>query len=570
MRKKCIAVFVCVALLLTCATALVACDNNKGNGVENKTSIVYLGDSIAEGILGASPVSLRHEYAYANIVGRRNDYRYVNHSVSGHLTADLLALLTNKTGYDGARMLISNVRTADIIHISILGNDLLQDMNMNQVVLEAAEDTYFTIDRIIREAEYNIADIVTKLKELNADATIIFQNVYNPLSENSTLVDAPTREALRTQYGVYPEDYRELGGKILSRLNGVLTNYLDEHPGAFHIVDAQAEFDRIYEADPERGKSLIYPDYIHPSNEGHAVLADATQRKLEELKLANADFALKEYKTMRVNLLKNHFAKAVSDIDVAVAQINAMTSCEAVTEVFFQITDGKIPEYKNEFKPTSTPDTVVETTYKLSDESSVWGLVTGPVLSLIVDIDKSCVILRNNGTMTLRLIVRDDIMDNLGSLESLFPDLNIDSMLATFNVTYLVDTYLKNLFPGFVQSDISGSFGLMDDSFGAHFLGLEDKTDPVVANLIDALQQGGLPSPLQLPAGFGVEMNATYEYRTVTDVDGNTYQAVYLTPYDSDTQPYVVMTVSPATAEKAEQLRFMIDFIKLDFIAYKV
>ena len=70
MRRKFIAAVLVIVMLACCVAVLAACNDDKA--VE-KTEIVYLGDSIAEGILGASPLGLRHEYAYANVLGRRND-----------------------------------------------------------------------------------------------------------------------------------------------------------------------------------------------------------------------------------------------------------------------------------------------------------------------------------------------------------------------------------------------------------------------------------------------------------------------------------------------------------------
>ena len=95
--KRVFALILCLALIIGCVAAFVACSPDDpeestpdrfywGEGKEvatsDKTQIVYLGDSIAEGILGASPLPLRHEYAYGNVIGRRNDYSYANHSVS--------------------------------------------------------------------------------------------------------------------------------------------------------------------------------------------------------------------------------------------------------------------------------------------------------------------------------------------------------------------------------------------------------------------------------------------------------------------------------------------------------
>ena len=148
MRRKFIAAVLVIVMLACCVAVLAACNDDKA--VE-KTEIVYLGDSIAEGILGASPLGLRHEYAYANVIGRRNDLTYYNHSVSGHLTKDLRAILENEDlDYDRARGLLLHVSEADIIHISILGNDVLQDrmdgafetepVTMHNIIREAAED----------------------------------------------------------------------------------------------------------------------------------------------------------------------------------------------------------------------------------------------------------------------------------------------------------------------------------------------------------------------------------------------------------------------------------------------
>src|SRR5699024_7766702 len=104
------------------------------------------------------------------------------------------SVVNNQIGYDGARMLISHVMTADVIHISIIGNDVLQDRNdfdpaitMHNIVVEAASDNYTSIDRAlngegnIKGAISNIRAIVDRLRELNPDAVIVFQKVYNPI-----------------------------------------------------------------------------------------------------------------------------------------------------------------------------------------------------------------------------------------------------------------------------------------------------------------------------------------------------------------------------------------------------
>lgn len=576
MKKKIIASVLCVVLLACCAAALAAC-NNDGETAE-ETEIVYLGDSIAEGILGASPLGLRHEYAYANVLGRRNDFEYYNHSVSGHLTKDLLALLNNDLGYDGARGLILHVQEADIIHVSILGNDLLQDMSMNDVVLEAAQGLYTIIDGIAETAYENITGIVARIRELNPDATLIFQNVYNPLSEKSTLVDEETRATLAAEHDTYPEDFRQLGAGILDRLNGVLDRYLAEHPGAFIIADAQAEFDRIFAEDYERGKDLIYPDYIHPSNEGHAVLADLTQGILEEQGLANASAALAEYKTMRKNVLDNYFDGIVTDIDGVKAAIDSAADCSAVTEAFFDATRGLTPDYSEinyDYAAQSTTSTSSDMSFAVnwnasslmgvslggesgSDSGDILGMLLGIVDDLF-DRNKTGVSLGADGTMRLSLVLDPEMAEGLAMFLPALGGLDMASF---------ADTYLEPIMPGFTSMDIIEVFGLAEESLGLKVVSDGD-TDAFLRLLAGALFDGGqLPEDIAIPEGFGLVLESTYTLRTVTYPDGTAYTGVFLTPSDPDTQSYIVMTMYDYS-DGTHALNLKVDFLKLDLWLYE-
>lgn len=580
MKKKIIASVLCVVLLACCAAALAAC-NNDGKTAE-KTEIVYLGDSIAEGILGASPLGLRHEYAYANVLGRRNDFEYYNHSVSGHLTKDLLALLNNDLGYDGARGLILHVQEADIIHVSILGNDLLQDMSMNDVVLEAAQGLYTIIDGIAETAYENITGIVARIRELNPDATLIFQNVYNPLSENSTLVDEETRATLAAEHDTYPEDFRQLGAGILDRLNGVLDRYLAEHPGAFIIADAQAEFDRIFAEDYERGKDLIYPDYIHPSNEGHAVLADLTQGILEANGLADASAALAEYKTMRKNVLDNYFDGIVTDIDGVKAAIDAAADCSAVTEAFFDATRGLTPDYSEinyDYAAQSTTSTSSDMSFAVnwnasslmgvslggesgSDSGSDSGDILGMLLGIAGDLfdrNKTGVSLGADGTMRLNLVLDPEMAEGLAMFLPALSGLDMGSF---------ANTYLEPIMPGFTSMDIIEVFGLAEESLGLKVVSDGD-TDAFLRLLAGALFDGGqLPEDIAIPEGFGLVLESTYTLRTVTYPDGTAYTGVFLTPSDPDTQSYIVMTMYDYS-DGTHALNLKVDFVKLDLWLYE-
>lgn len=561
MRRKFIAAVLVIVMLACCVAVLAACNDDKA--VE-KTEIVYLGDSIAEGILGASPLGLRHEYAYANVLGRRNDLTYYNHSVSGHLTKDLRAILENEDlDYDMARGLLLHVSEADIIHVSILGNDLLQSMNMNAVVLEAAQDKYDIINGIAATASENIAVIVDRLKELNPDALIIFQNVYNPLSEKSTLVDEPTRATLSAEYGIEEGDLRELGSGILDRLNGVLDNYLKDHPDAFVIADARSEFDRIFEEDYERGKGLIYPDYIHPSNEGHAVLADLAQGILEERGLVDGKKAIAEYKTMRKNVLTNYFAESGADIAAATAAIDAAADCAAVTKAFFAATKGFTPAY-NEIDSSYAQQSVRTVDRDMDFEvrwgdSSIWNLPE-EVMSIVqnvVDQEKTGVVLRHDGTMQIKLVVDAARANALLDLPELIGSLGLD-------ISSFTKAYLEPIMPGFSfdEDKILGSLQNAYDSLGVRFVSDGD-TDAFIKDLARLLSEGVADDDFAIPDGFGIVVESKYTLREVTYPDGTTYTGVYLIPSDPDTQPYLVLSLYKDEGGW-QWLNCMVDFIKLD------
>lgn len=627
--KRVFALILCLALIIGCVAAFVACSpddpeestpdrfywgEGKDVAASDKTQIVYLGDSIAEGILGASPLPLRHEYAYGNVIGRRNDYSYANHSVSGHLTDDMLKLISNEVGYDGARMLVSNIQTADIVHISIIGNDILQDrdielegnpygdyVSMHQVVCDAMIRNnyeglnlalYGTADESGTGGSYaNLVQIVERLIELNPDAVIIFQKVYNPIfSVDTPLVKPLTRDELKKAgVDITLDSLHALGDNLIGRMNAVLQKVIDKFNDAktaadkwtLTSVDALAAFNAIYEADGAKcAWNLIYPDGIHPSNEGHAVLADLTQQKLEELRLANKDNALAAYKQMRIDFINNNFAGKISNAEQVKANINAATSCADVTKIFFAATKGIIPDYDIDHTAPAPSDNVTETQFRIDPaNTSVWG-ISRELINAVLDLEKSGVFLRSDGTMSLRLILSDEAPGMINGLLGSFLGGSVD--LSSFQ-----NTYLTPIAPGASLQDIEGLLDIAYDCLGLKLIGF-DMNHPGIAALVNGLKEGKLPAELNIPEGFGVELNYNYTMKKVQDANGTVYDAVYLTPYDSDTQPFIVMTMAAKTFEykadyefnliedqripldspiQAQTLTFMVDFIKLKFTA---
>lgn len=361
MKKKILSLILIISIISAFSFALVACDKQED---EKQLSIVYIGDSIAEAVIGPSPICEREYYGYHAIVGKRNNYKYYNRSVSGHLTDDLLKLLYNDKD-ENAKMFLSTIKSSDIIQISILGNNFLQ-RDLDTMTLEMAEleknkaenpneqidDETASIKEIlygnnkdISSAIYDFGSIIEKLKELNPKATILVQTIYNPLYFDSDLVTDQTKQILMNDYGMNESQTREFSQKMLDKLNGIIFDYKEAHPDDFEILKINAEFNRINDENEDRGKRLIFNDWVHPSNEGHAVIADVTQAKLEELGLADHDKALKNYKELRIEQLKRLFSKSNLNIKSISKQINKAKSCSQVTAIYFSAIQGQMPSY---------------------------------------------------------------------------------------------------------------------------------------------------------------------------------------------------------------------------------
>ena len=601
MKRKVLLTLLVLVMTACCVATLVACNDDPVP--PDKKEIVYLGDSIAEGILGASPLGLRQEYAYANVLGRRNDYVYYNHSVSGHLTKDLLAILQNELDYDGARALLLHVSEADVIHISILGNDVLQDrkdgafesdpVTMHNIILEAAKGEYTSIDRVLNGytagdvttvgSVENIKGIVDALKRLNPDALIIFQSVYNPIMDVDTpLIKQETRDALtEEEFEITLDSLHRLGDLLIERLNSALATVLEAegYEDSFVIADGHAAFNEVYNADRSRAERLIYPDGIHPSNEGHAVLADLTQGILEEKGLAKASSALAGYKVMRKNVLADYFAEQ-TDVAAVSAEIDAAATCAEVTEIFFDATQGLKADYTDiDYSYAERTDIVTvseDISYEINWTSSSLMNIAKTLMNAIktfIDNEASGVTLSADGTLQIKLAVNpaqaNGMLEN--GIGALLEGLGIDLESFKSGIGSFAETYLEPIVPGFVPEDgtsiadnILNAFALAESSLGLKVV-CDDpaEREEFLKTLASVLFEGNVDAPIVIPDGFALVVESEYTLGGVTYPDGTYYPGVYLIPSDPDTRSYLVFSEYSGT-DGSSRLNLKVDFLKLD------
>lgn len=229
-----------VALLLS-ILMLTMC-LSVGAYAQDKPFYVVLGDSIAYGSGLANPV----DACYGKIIADTCDFDYANHAIPGHTTNNLIARLDEE-------IVITDVAKADIISISIGGNDFLMNNIIGLMFDAIVKGDYSQFDSIGEGFYANLCEIIGTIREVNADALILMQTLYNP------------------QEGYLREPYQQGA----DRINAAIRRYAEENPGNITIVEVGAALG--YDAENYAG------DDVHPSAKGNEIIANEILATLNEL-----------------------------------------------------------------------------------------------------------------------------------------------------------------------------------------------------------------------------------------------------------------------------------------------
>ncbi len=238
--KKLIAILLSAVIAFSCFGFAVFAE-------EENVDYVILGDSIAFGAGMINTVGA----CYGKIVADTNGYTYTNLSIPGITSGILLTMLTS------GEKVQASVKEAEIISISIGGNNYLTNNMVGLAIDCLVTKNMKSFDKIADTYYHELSDIIEKINELNPDAVILLQTVYNPQDGAAGKV-----------YG--------LGG---DKINEMIRRYNTEHPGEIVIVEV---------ADALNGNSNNFADdKLHPSAEGNELIAAAVQEELCELGLAD-------------------------------------------------------------------------------------------------------------------------------------------------------------------------------------------------------------------------------------------------------------------------------------------
>lgn len=641
MRNKILIAIICVLLVVCLAVSLTSCNKkNNEQQVEPIKSIVFLGDSICEGVAGPAPLQERVNYSYYGILGQINGIEAHNRSVSGYLTKNLLdyvnrdnpdyiAALPDQPIVDEetASLTQTYIRTADVIHISILGNDLLQFdfpiMIMELLAKKLYGDNYKTNTTVVAEyekerfqgdnytvipplqdkydkpapgygldlynyavsnARTNIGKIVTRLKQLNPKATIIFQNVYNPIDEEAELISQDTAAILKSLDSSYDFEtetgvakVRAITGEMIYGLDSVLNDYTDK----IVIADAFKTFDEVYKANKEWGKELIYIDGVHPSDFGHAVLAQMNQELLVSLGLLKMDNVVSKYKDLRNEQLERMYKDTKNgnnvtfDLNAAKEGVNSSSSMDAITKSYFTSIKGYTPKLFSSvltgrtngvhYDTNTTYD--LDTLYIYTPLARGWGdtafemLVDGEIniADMLEPLGASAsMTFKTDNTFTININI--DVQQALANINDILSTFStdIDTILEGTNgmsltgpimsedldIVDFVLIYANNMFAGFNQDDFAGSLSLLKNSLGISITGV-DATE--LNNLIGyIIQHHALPDNMseiiKSLGNISINVEGIYSMVQCKSYTGKTYNGIFIGQYYENISPFLIAT----------------------------
>lgn len=267
----------------------------------SNVTLVILGDSIAYGTAGilnpASP-ALAGARNYGQIVGDTKGWNVVNRArnsgrTRGVIDRDMIELLTGDT--QRALGTQEDVASADIINISIGGNDLQGINNTNQagfqfganalrdIVAEALDYISGEIvetplmDYLIKYYTNNIEEIYTAIREINEDALIVWFKNYVPPYHAMT-GDAVMGGAwgINNMFGTTNvQDAYCASIEVVTRINQAKKDFITANSlsHSFILSDAFNAFNGNPVYFNGGAMNTANADIIHPNAVGHALLA---------------------------------------------------------------------------------------------------------------------------------------------------------------------------------------------------------------------------------------------------------------------------------------------------------
>lgn len=154
---------------------------------------------------------------------------------------------------------------------------------------------------------------------------------------------------------------------------------------------------------------------------------------------------------------------------------------------------------------------------------------------LVLDPEYSGITLRPDGTATFRLRLNDGLVPLAGTLLDDIGDVDMSVILGM----------LYEYLPGLDLTDLNKTLEVFEGGLKIKLLGI-DPEDPEMQEMFAYMgEHGALPPKLNIPMGFGLEINNTYYIKdVVSQHTGKTYTGIYMGNHHKDGEAFLMMELT--------------------------
>jgi len=193
-----------------------------------------LGDSIIRGVGAGKNENFVSQFSNKLAEQTHKKIEFQNQGISG-ITSGELNELVQEGRFD------DSIKHSDIVTINVGGNDILRIANGQNI-----RTVIQSYDQLQTSFTKNLSDITSRITRLNPKVTIVFLELYNPLSPDDQM---------------YP-----LADKMLPKWNLNIYEVAKQLPGAIVI-----ETTKVINGDNLQNLS---PDGIHPNPAGYTAISE--------------------------------------------------------------------------------------------------------------------------------------------------------------------------------------------------------------------------------------------------------------------------------------------------------
>ncbi|NRD77895.1 hypothetical protein HPT25_10925 [Bacillus sp. BRMEA1] len=204
------------------------------NAKKKKIIHLAIGDSVIHGVGASQHDNLVSQFSNKLAEQIHKKIQFQNEGINGITSSELKALVQSGR-FD------AEIKKADIVTINVGGNDVLR-----MAKRQSFQNVFQTFNQLQSTFSKNLSYITSRIKELNPNATIVFLELYNPLSPDNH---------------VY-----QLADQLLPKWNLKIYEVADQFP-----LSIVVETTKVINGEKRQNLS---PDGVHPNSAGYTAISE--------------------------------------------------------------------------------------------------------------------------------------------------------------------------------------------------------------------------------------------------------------------------------------------------------